>query len=317
MLTLRFRNFPKDIARNWLVEIIELASDSPVSIVEDSKIDNKVDLEITGPYGGDSDDYKTPFLKRLQRFGYIKVSKGHHLSNPRLSAGLQPRKSAAKNIWFTGENQRPPQGTWDGFLSFDSKLNKSRNVYLPLWMLTSTDMMKSTKETFWGQDVPQISSLLKKRKFQTSKRKFCCSFVGKTYAMRFHAIEELSKISAIDVFGQSVRNVRKFPGRDARKYKFCLCFENDVYPGYVTEKPLEAYIAGTVPLYFGHDIEGYLNPKAMINLLDFTDITEWIKYVKKVHSNEKLYKYHFEQPILLRKPDVSDAVNLIRKILDC
>jgi len=189
-------------------------------------------------------------------------------------------------------------------------------VYLPLWMLTSTNLLKSTKKTFWEQEVPKISDLLKKRVFGSPRKYFCCSFIGKTYAMRLHALHELSKISSVDVFGQSVRNVRKSPGKDASKYKFCLCFENDIYPGYVTEKPLEAYIAGTVPLYFGYDIEGYLNPKAIINLLEFSDITEWSKYVKKVHSNERLYKYHFEQPILQRKPELSDALKLIRKILD-
>jgi hypothetical protein len=314
MLVIRFRNLPNDISRDWLCELTTLASQETLSVTEDIK--SKVDLEFTGPYGGESDDYKTPFLKRLQRFGYIKITKGHHLSNPKLSAGLQPRKNATKNIWFSGENQRPPQGEWDGYFSFDSKLNKSKNVYLPLWMLTSTNLMKSTKKTFWEQEVPQISDLLKKRELNSPRKNFCCSFIGKTYAMRLHALQELSKISPIDVFGQSVRNVRRSPGKDARLYKFCLCFENDIYPGYVTEKPFEAYIAGTVPLYFGYDIEGYLNPKAMINLLEFSDITEWAKYVKKVHSDEKLYKRHFEQPILQRKPDLSDAIKLIRKILD-
>ena len=314
MLLIRFRNLPNDISRDWLLELTALASKETVSVTDDIKL--KVDLEFTGPYDGNSDNYTTPLLKRLQRFGYIKVTRGHHLSNPRLSTGLQPRKNAVKNIWFTGENQRPPQGTWDGFLSFESKLNETRNVYLPLWMLTSTDLMRSTKKTLWRQEVPQISLLMKKRKIQLSRKKFCCSFIGKSYPMRLHALEELSKISAVDVFGQSVRNVRKFPGKDAGKYKFCLCFENDVYPGYVTEKPLEAYIAGTVPLYFGYDIEGYLNPKAMINLLDFADLSEWSNYVQEVHSNNKLYKYHFEQPILQREPDLSDAIKLIRKILN-
>lgn len=313
MIRIRFRNLPRDVSREWLLEITMLAYKGEVSVTEDTN--TSVDLEFTGPYGGQSDDYKTPFITRLKRLGYIKVTKGHHLSNPKLSAGLQPRKNARGNVWFTGENQRPPYGEWDGFLSFDSKLSNSKNVYLPLWMLTSTNLMKSTKQTFWGQEVPKVSDLLKKRVLNSPRKKFCCSFIGKTYAMRLHALEELSKISSVDVFGQSVRNLRKSPGKDASKYKFCLCFENDIYPGYVTEKPFEAYIAGTVPLYYGHDIEGYINPKAVINLLDFSNITEWVKYIGKVHSNEKLYKHHFEQPILQRKPDLSDAIKLIENAL--
>lgn len=314
MIEIRFRDMPNDLSREWLIELVGLASGTDVEVVLDKK--QKVDIEFTGPYGGNSDSYKTPFNTRFKRLIYIRITKGHHLAKSNLAVGVQPRSSARANIWFTGENQRPPQGEWDGYLSFDSKLDKSRSVYLPLWMLTSTNLMKSTKKTFWEQEVPQISDLLKKRVLNSPRKNFCCSFIGKAYAMRLHALQELSKISPVDVFGQSVRNVRKFPGKEARKYKFCLCFENDIYPGYVTEKPLEAYIAGTVPLYFGYDVEGYLNPKAMINLLEYSDIAEWSKYVKKVNSNEKLYKHHFEQPVLQRKPELSDAIKLIQKVLN-
>lgn len=313
MLKIRFRNFPNDVSREWMSELTSLASGQSVTVIE--SYDEKVDLEFTGPYGGESDDYKTPFITKLRRMGYIKVTKGHHLSKPNLSAGIQPSKKARKNIWFTGENQRPPQGNWDGYLSFETKLNSNKNVYLPLWMLTSTNLLTSNTKTFWGQDVPKVEQLLQKRKIENSKKKFCCSFIGKTYAMRLHALETLSSISPVDVFGQSVRNIRKFPADDAKKYKFCLCFENDIYPGYVTEKPFEAYLAGTIPLYFGYDIESYLNPKALINLLDYQNLNEWTQYIKKVNSNFKLYKYHYEQPILQRLPDISDAVNLIRKAL--
>jgi hypothetical protein len=315
MLTLRFRDFPEDIARSWLIEIIEVATGNSVSVIADSSIDLKVDLEITGPYGGSSDEYKTPFLKKLIRFGYIKISKGHHLSKRYLSAGIQPSLSANKNIWFTGENKRPPQGTWDGYLSFETKISSDRSVYLPLWMLTCTDLLKTNISTYWMQQVPTVESLLKPRKMTSRKKKFCCSFIGKTYPMRLHALEYLSQIQEVDVFGTSVRNPKQFPGEIATKYDFCLCFENDIYPGYVTEKPFEAYIAGTIPLYYGYDVENYLNPKATINLLNFKNLDDWTTYIEKVNENDDLYREIFEQPILIREPNLNDAVTLIKKIL--
>ena len=314
MLLIRFRDMPNDISRDWLLELTSLAVNDKIEVTNDYSV--KVDLEFTGPYGGQSDDYKTPFLIKLKRLGYIKITKGHHLSKPNLSAGIQPLKTARKNIWFTGENQRPPYGKWDGYFSFETKFEKSKNVYLPLWMLICTNLMKSTNKTFWGQDVPDLNSLLKKRKLGISRKKFCCSFIGKTYTTRLHALESLSKIESVDVYGQSVRNIRKFPGKDAKNYRFCLCFENDIYPGYITEKPFEAYISGTIPLYFGYDIEGFINPKSVINLMDFGGIEDWRKYISKVHNNEKLYKFHYEQPILQRKPDISDAVQLIRSVIN-
>lgn len=315
MLTLRFRNFPKDIARNWLVELIELSADKKVKIIEDTNVDFKVDIEITGPYGGKSDDYSTPFIKRLVRFGYIKITKGHHLSKRYLSAGIQPTKNATKNIWFSGENERPPQGLWDGYLSFDSKLDSDRSIYLPLWMLACTDMFKTNEKTYWGQKAPTISSLLAPRKSIFQKKDFCCSFIGKAYPFRLHALEYLSQIKEVDVFGTSVRNSVSNPGEIASKYKFCLCFENDIYPGYVTEKPFEAYIAGTIPLYYGYDIEEYINPKAIINLLTFKNLDEWTKYIDLVNKNDDLYNEIFTEPLLIREPKLQDIINSFRKML--
>lgn len=313
MVTIRFRDFPDDIARFWIVELIELATGSKVSIK--NEINLRVDLEITGPYGGASDDYKTPFIKRIKRFGYIKLSKGHHLSKRYLAAGKQPHETAAKNIWFTGENERPPQGLWDGFLSFDTKLQSDRSAYLPLWMLACTDLLDSNLNTYWGQKVPTVQSLMQPRKLEKRSKNFCCSFIGKTYPMRLHALEYLSRIQEVDVFGTSVRNPKQFPGEIASKYDFCLCFENDVYPGYVTEKPFEAYIAGTIPLYYGYDVENYLNPKATINLLNFKNLDDWTTYIEKINENDDLYREIFEQPILIREPNLNDAVTLIKKIL--
>lgn len=313
MIRIRFRNFPEDIAREWFRELIFSATGEEILELSDSS--EYVDMEITGPYNNSSDDYKTPLLKRIQRFAYITVTKGAHLSKRRLAAGVQPLKTARRSIWFTGENERPPQGLWDAYFSFDYNLAGERVVYVPLWMLTSTNMLKSNKLTFWNQPVPTLDELQSKRKLSKVKNRFTISFIGKTYPMRLHAIEKLANIGRVDIYGTSVRKVKSNPGDLASRYKFCLCFENDVYPGYVTEKPFEAYIAGTVPLYYGSDPARFINPKAVINLMDFQNVGEWVTYIKELHENDELYRYHFEQPILLKKPSLEPIIVKIRELL--
>ncbi|MGH7793264.1 MAG: glycosyltransferase family 10 domain-containing protein, partial [Thermodesulfobacteriota bacterium] len=41
-----------------------------------------------------------------------------------------------------------------------------------------------------------------------------------------------------------------------KEYNFILAFENTDYPGYITEKIIHAFMAGTIPLYWGGG--GYL-----------------------------------------------------------
>jgi hypothetical protein len=95
-----------------------------------------------------------------------------------------------------------------------------------------------------------------------------------------------------------------------------LCFENDIYPGYITEKPFEAYLAGTIPLYYGLDVEGFINPKAVINLIDYDDFESWINYIKEIENSATKYKKVYEQPLLLKRPELDNITNLIRKILE-
>lgn len=313
MITVRFRDFPGESSYNHFCELIELATHQKVVISRD--VSAIVDLEITGPYGGDSNSYKTPLNKKIMRLGYIAVSSGRHLSKRNLTAGIQPSKKALKSIWYTGENVRPPQGTWNGYLSFDTNLPKDRNVYFPLWFLTSTDLFKTTTNSYWGGKVPRIEELTQGRIFSREKKKFVASFIGKMYPMRLHAIEALSKIGRVDIFGESARNKVNTPSKVARDYKFTLCFENDIYPGYVTEKPLESYLSGTVPLYYGLDTLGYLNPSAMVNLLDFSNISDWMEKIAHIESNLSAYKEVYEQPMLLKTPSLEEAINLFRNVL--
>jgi len=313
MIKIRFRNFPGDKSYGHFAELVELATGEKTIIISDPKIN--VDLEITGPYNSQSDNFKTPFSIRLRRFGYIVFTNGKHLARRDLAVGIQPLKSAKKNIWYTGENERPPQGDWDGYLSFDTNLPKDRCVYFPLWFLTSTDLFKSTTESYWGGKVPTISELMNGRVYRPGKKKFAASFIGKNYSMRLHALEALSQISSIDIFGESVRNQIKIPAKVAKKYKFIMCFENDIYPGYVTEKPLEAYIGNAIPLYYGLDTANYLNSKAIINLTDYKNLSNWATHVNEIEKSSTLYKKIYEEPILLKKPRLDPALNLIRKVL--
>ena len=314
MIKIRFRNFPGDKSYRHFAELVELATGEKTIIISDTKIN--VDLEITGPYNSQSDNFKTPFSTRLRRFGYIVFTNGKHLARRDLAVGIQPLKSAKKNIWYTGENERPPQGDWDGYLTFDTNLPKDRCVYFPLWFLTSTDLFKSTTKSYWGGKVPTISELMEGRKYTPEKKKFAASFIGKNYSMRLHAIEALSQISSIDIFGESVRNQIKIPAKVAKKYKFIMCFENDIYPGYVTEKPIEAYIGNAIPLYYGLDVANYLNSKAIINLTNYNNLSEWKKYINDVKKSASLYKKIYEEPILSKKPSLAPALKLIRKVLE-
>jgi hypothetical protein len=309
-LLLRFRDFPSRTSTAPLKSLIELASGREFTICED--LNAQVDVEITGPYSGDSDAYPTPFLKRASRGLLSRVTRGEHLSIPSLAVGITPNPLAKVNIWYTGENQRPPFGAWDAYLSFDAKFPKTNNFYFPLWMLTSTDLILKLEQSYWGRNSPTVLELMSPRVLSEPKKKFACAFLGKNYRLRLHAISELRRIDEVDVFGPGSRRPVDRPSEIARDYRFTICFENDLYPGYVTEKPFEAYLSGSVPIYYGIDSERYLNSSALLNLYDYDSQEKWLAKIRELNRHEDLYNSIYSQPLLSKSPDLSKLLEFLR-----
>lgn len=76
-----------------------------------------------------------------------------------------------------------------------------------------------------------------------------------------------------------------------KHYRFALVMENANLPGYVTEKLVNAFKAGTIPIYWGGG--GYadqiFNPKAFIDVSKFNSLEACADYIVKVDDNPSLF----------------------------
>lgn len=53
-------------------------------------------------------------------------------------------------------------------------------------------------------------------------------------------------------------------------YKFAVCFENVSYPGYITEKIIDCFVAGVIPIYLGApDVEDFIPKESFIDMREF------------------------------------------------
>lgn len=78
---------------------------------------------------------------------------------------------------------------------------------------------------------------------------------------RFAAIEQLKP----DLYGKGFERSIPDGGKIdvIRQYRHAVCFENGAYPGYITEKIIDCFVAGVVPIYAGApDLERYIPRKA-------------------------------------------------------
>jgi len=222
-----------------------------------------------------------------------------------------PKRLAPTRVWFTGENIRVPHGQdFDYSLSYEQDPYTSSNTYFPLWYTHLDWFGKPEFNHRVGKDV-RADELMRPRSLSESKPKFACAFIGNPHPMRSRAIEALSMFGEVDVFGKAVGKPVKYKADIAKNYKYMICFENDLFPGYVTEKLLDAYLAETVPIYWGLlGGDKDINSKSFINLADFSSIAETIDQLHSVNKNQ--YEEIYSEPFLVKKPSIQNLIEVIR-----
>ena len=148
------------------------------------------------------------------------------------------------------------------------------------------------------------------------RKKFCVAAISQispiyTDFFRLIFIEELNKYKKVDMGGKYNNNVGG-PIKDKieffKDYKFSIAMENRKGDGYASEKIIDSFISGTIPIYYGNYlIEEYINPKTFILIKGLEDMKDKIEYIKKIDNDDKLY-----QSILREKVIIDD--NLIEKM---
>jgi hypothetical protein len=310
-IRVRFRNAPAHYLtpESLFARIVATAMSDSVQIVRDSR--STVECEfVTDP--------SNAFAFAFKHAGNLSARKSARLGRAlrRLdpNAALRPNSTAKASFWFTGENVRPPVGDWDGLFSFDLDSLDGRNAYIPLWFETVRALNCSTYS--FSKASMTIADALSPRGDQEDGERpgFMCAFIGNMTRWREQALSTFSKIGAVDVYGPS--SGRPVPDKFvvASRYRYILCFENDLYPGYVTEKPFEAWASGATPVWWGSDPLGYINESAVLNAAEEGGIHR-IADIIVARERDSATPLPQSHAILTRPPDFEPAMALIRRAL--
>jgi len=252
--------------------------------------DSLVDLEVTSVYP-----------KKLSRFNSFM-----NFAKKKDAKGWPAAENAKIRIWFSGENIRPPlDEEFDLYLSFDSTNSEKKTFYLPLWVLNLNWFEKPSAHGFISKYNRQ-HELLKTRRIEhlaLNNRNFCCVFANHLDNRRRSAISSLSKLGNVDIYGGAGRMSVSDKFEIARNYNFILCFENSFYPGYVTEKLLEAYQTTAFPLYWGHDHFGFFNQDTFLNFANYDSEITILSIIEDLMKDFQLYKSKLEMPLLKKAYD--------------
>jgi hypothetical protein len=228
-----------------------------------------------------------------------------------------------KTIMYIGENMRPNFINYGHSLSFDHDDYGGRNFRLPLWWSRlawdgfEQKPRKPNAHNHGYEQLLDIKSLTQPRKLDMRiKNKFCAMIAGNPEGLRVNLFNSISQYKPVDGYGLMFGNsLRKSKFSILPEYKFCLCPENSIYDGYVTEKLIDAYAGLTVPLYSGDiSVNDDFNRTAFINYQDFKRTEIFLHDISWFDTDFGLYKAMYEQPLLNQAPSLDKAIQFVRSI---
>ncbi len=224
-------------------------------------------------------------------------------------------------IMYSGENYIPDFNLIDyAFVPYDLKLY-DRSFFCPTFA-------NCYERTIQMETIDRNYSM----DFVKSKEYFA-NFIAShesEYNIRGDFFKKLSEYKRIESIGSYLNNMPD--GRTVsflddskiqfqKKCKFSLCFESNKHHGFITEKIIDAFAAGTIPIYYGSDtVTEIFNSKAFINCNDFDNFDDVIKRIIELDCNDELYLDMLHQPILINNNYSSDLYlrmeNFIKNIFD-
>lgn len=224
-----------------------------------------------------------------------------------------------KKIFFTGENQRPNFKKCDYALTFDFDDYGGKNFRLPLWYLyIDWFNVKTYDNPQWL--IPESYLYGENEFIKKPKNKFCSIVFGKLVESRLNAIQKISEYKKVDVFGKANLEYHLPDGEKHKldlisNYKFSLCYENSVTPGYHTEKLLHGKIAGNIPIYYGDEtVCKDFNKKCFINTVNMPD-EEVFETIKQIDTNKELYDRINSEPLFENKISIDPIIKTLYNIL--
>jgi hypothetical protein len=155
-------------------------------------------------------------------------------------------------------------------------------------------------------DVKDLKSVREKVLNSPMRKKFCGAVISNcnyTDGFRNNFINELNKYKLIDMGGKYKNNIGglvKNKTQFLSSYKFSLAMENSEGDGYITEKILDYFYSGTIPIYYGdYMVDEFINPKAYIFIRGEKDIKKKIEYIKMIDNDDAIYKNFLKENVLI------------------
>ena len=215
-----------------------------------------------------------------------------------LEAG-KPNDNIIKNwtfkINFIGEPVLPDHEKYDLVLTSINTINNVVDLPVSVMYILGNDMFSRLHNRKLANIIPT---------------EFCCFIVSNSKCeARNKMFRLLNQYKKVNSGGSYCNNIGgKLAGtwssdnhlKFIARHKFMICFENTAMETYSTEKIVNAYLAGVIPIYWssGH-ITNIFNPESMLFLNDLSDdsYNELLAKIIELDQNDDKYLEFVNRPV--------------------
>lgn len=191
-----------------------------------------------------------------------------------INIGIQDERDGPKYLWLLEskfikpglvesiiENKDLVEDSYDLIFTHDQRL------------LSLGDKFKWVPaQGFWIKE-PKIYEKTKMISMISSNKRMCPGHIK-----RLEWVERIG--DQVDLYGRGFNEIQ-FKEEGLCDYMFSVAIENGQYETYFTEKILDCFATGTIPVYLGApDIGKYFNVDGIINLSEEFDVSDEIYYSK-------------------------------------
>ena len=261
--------------------------------------ENFVEEKCIGKAFGTETEYLYPILKNI--ISNIKLS--YFCDNPYIITSMGEIKDATRPyIFFHAE---PGVANSN---DYKMVLNDKKCVAC---FITSTEPVYNEKTYYLpfllcrGEHIFNSSPF--ERKYTNKERNKLALYIARhspKHREEFFKILR-SKDSTVESLGESLNtNKVKLPSKWEhlpnmyKDYTFGFAMENSYEDGYITEKIMNVFLGGAIPLYWGSPkIKEIFNTKAFIYINDFPSFDDCVNYIIELSKNRNIIQQMQNEPI--------------------
>ncbi len=234
------------------------------------------------------------------------------------------RKQQPIRLFHTGESVRHNHIDADFSLSFDLAINQPNHFRFPYWW----ELVDWAHEGITGNQNPRFGELLSLTRLSQPLGHDFLNRPARATIITSHLLEPRATLVStvrqfipVDGYGKyfqpeiSNHHASSFTKRELlRQYAFNLCPENQLYPGYYTEKIPEAFLAGCLPLtWVDSNVDCDFNPRAFINLAPMTGKN--FEPLREILNHQPTLRELAEQPLLTHRPSLEPAKAFLQEMI--